>query len=46
MTILTDLRNTLVSDSTEKTLYEEIKDVRYNRGSLDVSSMNKLLSFE
>ncbi len=46
MTILTDLRNTFVSDSTEKTLYEEIKDVRYNRCSLDVSSMNKLLSFE
>ena len=46
MTILTDLRNTFVSDSTEKTLYEEIKDVRYNQCSLDVSSMNKLLSFE
>ena len=30
MTILTDLRNTFVSDSTEKTLYEEIIDVRYN----------------
>ena len=46
MTILTDLRNTFVSNSTEKTLYEEIKDVRYNQCSLDVSSMNKLLSFE
>tara|TARA_B100000073_G_scaffold270059_1_gene229737 strand:+ start:1630 stop:2811 length:1182 start_codon:yes stop_codon:yes gene_type:complete len=46
MTILTDLRNTFVSAHTEKTLYEEIKDVRYNRSSLDINSMNKLLSFE
>ena len=46
MTILTDLRNTFVSHTTEKSLYEEIKDTRYNQNSISLESMEKLLSIE
>jgi len=46
MTILADLRNTFVSTDTEKTLYEEIKDVRYNEKLIELNVMEKLLSIK
>jgi hypothetical protein len=46
MSILHDLRNTFVSHATEKSLYEEIKDTRYNQNVISLESMDKLLSIE